>query len=247
LNAVRRFFLDNLPPPGDRLTVTGPEAHHLKNVLRLKAGTRVIFFDGQGLEYETELFSLKNGEVTARILSRREAPADRCRVGLGQGVLTGQKMDLVVQKGTELGLTAIIPFTSKFCTVRNPAGAKGERWQRIAREACKQCGRAREPEILPVASWTDCLATGKVYSLRVLFWEKEPDRNLDDLRDLIASAAPTSLLFLVGPEGGLAEAEVDEARAADFLVISLGRRILRAETASLAAAALVQYLVGNLD
>jgi 16S rRNA (uracil1498-N3)-methyltransferase len=244
---VRRFFLDQPPPPGDRLTVTGPEAHHLKNVLRLKAGTRVIFFDGRGWEFEAELLSLESGEVSARILARRESPGERCRVALGQGLLTGQKMDLVIQKGTELGLAAIIPFTSKFCTIKNPAATKSQRWQRIAREACKQCGQSREPEILPVTSWRDCLAAGKAYDSRVLFWEKETSRNLDDLRDLIGSASPSSLLFLIGPEGGLAETEVDQAREQDFQVIGLGRRTLRAETASLAAAALVQYLVGNLD
>jgi len=242
---VRRFFLDQ-PPPGDQLIVTGPEAHHLKNVLRLKTGARVIFFDGQGREYEAELISLESGTVTARILARRQEPTDRCLVTLGQGVLTGQKMDLVVQKATELGLAAIIPFTSKYCTVKNPAAAKGERWQRIAREACKQCGRAREPEIHPVAAWSDCLVAGTAYDLTVLFWEKETSRNPDDLGELIKSKSPSSLLFLVGPEGGLAETEVEQARAANFLVIGLGRRILRAETASLAAATLVQYLVGNL-
>ncbi len=244
---MRRFFLDQPPPAGDQLTVTGPEAHHLKNVLRLKVGTRVIFFDGQGWEYEAELLSLESGAVNARILARREEATDRCRVTLGQGVLTGQKMDLVIQKVTELGLAAIIPFTSKYCTVKNPAAAKSDRWQRIAREACKQCGRAREPEILPVASWSDCLAAGSDYDLALLFWEKETAKNLDDLAERIKGVRPASLLFLVGPEGGFSEDEVDQARTANFLVIGLGHRILRAETASLAAATLVQYLAGNLD
>lgn len=244
---MRRFFLDQPPPPGDRLTVSGAEAHHLKNVLRLKAGTRVIFFDGQGREYEAELLSLKSGEVTARILIRREEAADRCRVALGQGVLTGQKMDLVIQKATELGLATILPFTSKYCTVKNPATAKGERWQRIAREACKQCGRSREPAIHPVSSWSECLAMGSNYDLAVLFWEKETTRNLNDLGELIRSNPPASLLFLVGPEGGLAEAEVEQARQLKFQIVGLGHRILRAETASFTAAALVQFLVGNLD
>ncbi len=243
---MRRFFLDQIPPAGDLLTITGAEAHHLKNVLRLKAGTRVIFFDGGGGEYEAELLSLKNAEVQARILARREEPRDRCRVVMGQGLLTGQKMDLVVQKATELGLAAVIPFTSQYCTVKNPAAARGERWQRIAREACKQCGRAREPEIRPVASWSECLAAGREFALSVVFWEKEKENRLEDLRLLIGRSDPPSLLFLIGPEGGLTETEIGQAREQGFASIGLGRRILRAETASLAAAALVQYLAGNL-
>jgi 16S rRNA (uracil1498-N3)-methyltransferase len=244
---MRRFFLGHSSPAGELLSVTGADAHHLKNVLRLKPGAKVIFFDGQGREFEVELLSLQNREVTARILACREEPADRCRVALGQGILTGPKMDLVVQKATELGLAAIIPFTSSFCTAKNPAGTRSERWQRIAREACKQCGRAREPEILPVTPWSACLAAARAYEQKVLFWEKEKNRNLDDLRGTLQASRPTTLLFLVGPEGGLAEAEAEQARQHDFQVFGLGRRILRAETASFTAAALVQYLVGNLE
>lgn len=244
---MRRFYLRGPVPAGDLLTVGGDEAHHLRNVLRLKAGTRVIFFDGGGGEYEAELLSLASSGVTARIIARRREKLDRCRVSMGQGLLTGQKMDLVVQKAAELGLAAILPFTSKHCTIREPAAAKAERWQRIAREACKQCGRAREPEIGPVADWPGLLAAGKTRDLAVAFWEKEKTTGLEELRTIISEQQPASLLFLIGPEGGLAVEEIELARAANFRIVGLGRRILRAETASLAAATLVQYLVGNLS
>lgn len=244
---MRRFFLDNQPPNDGLLTITGPEVHHLKNVLRLKTGTRVIFFDGQGCEYEAELEHLASHEITARIISQRQEATERCQVSLAQGLLTGQKMDLVVQKATELGISAIIPFTSRYCAVREASATKVQRWQRIAREACKQCQRTREPEILPVTTWAECLGRANDFDLTVVFWEKESAHNLSDLRDLITNRAPASLLFLIGPEGGLASEEISQAQAKNANIIGLGKRILRAETASLTAASLVQYLVGNLD
>lgn len=247
LIGMRRFFLGNQIPKGQQhITITGPEVHHLRNVLRLRPGTRVLFFDGVGGEYEAELEHLGSQEISARIITTRTETADPCQVTLGQGLLTGQKMDLVVQKATELGLTAIIPFTSRHCTLREPATGKALRWQRIAREACKQCRRTREPEIPPVHTWQECLNQADDYDLTVVFWEKETTNNLDELRQVIANRRPASLLFLIGPEGGLASEEIALAREKDLPIIGLGRRILRAETASLTAAALVQYLVGNL-
>ncbi|NTV15638.1 MAG: 16S rRNA (uracil(1498)-N(3))-methyltransferase [Desulfobulbaceae bacterium] len=244
---MRRFFLGNQLPNEGLLSITGPEVHHLKNVLRLKPGAMVILFDGQGHEYEVELEQLGNHEISARIISQRQETADRCRVSLAQGLLTGQKMDLVVQKATELGLATIIPFTSRYCTVREASANKVLRWQRIAREACKQCNRTREPEILPVITLQECLEKTKAHDLTVIFWEKEQTNNLEDLRELITSQSPSSLLLLIGPEGGLTGEEVAQAQDKNAHSIGMGRRILRAETASLTAAALVQYLVGNLS
>jgi len=244
---MRRFFLDQQPTSDGRLTITGPEVHHLKNVLRLKVGARVLFFDGRGGECEAELEQLGSHEITARIISCRQEDAERCRVSLAQGLLTGQKMDLVVQKATELGLSTIIPFTSRYCATREASANKIQRWQRIAREACKQCQRTREPEILPVTTWTECLAKADEHDLTVVFWEKETTHTLEDLRTLIGQRPPASLLFLIGSEGGLADEEIAQAREKNAQIITLGKRILRAETASIAAATLVQYLVGNLN
>jgi len=166
---------------------------------------------------------------------------------MAQGLLTGHKMDLVVQKATELGITTLIPFTSRYCTVREPAAAKAQRWQRIAREACKQCRRTREPEILSPHTWADCLARSAEHDLTLIFWERETEKTLHDLSNLMVSRQPSSLLFLVGPEGGFDEEEIALARKSKVMTIGRGRRILRAETASLAAAVLVQYLAGNLE
>lgn len=244
---MRRFFINNQPADTNRITISGPEAHHLRNVLRLKTGDRIICLDGRGTEYEAELEQFGESEITARIVDRRGEPPDRCRITMAQGLLTGHKMDLVVQKATEMGIATLIPFTSRYCTVREPAAAKAQRWQRIAREACKQCRRAREPEILSPLTWADCLARSVEYDLAVIFWERETEKTLSELRDLITSRQPSSLLFLVGPEGGFADEEIALALASKVLTIGMGRRILRAETASLAAAVLVQYLVGNLE
>lgn len=247
MSVMHRFFLGNQQPDGNRITVTGPENHHLRNVLRLKPGDRIICLDGLGTEYEAELEHLGETETTARIIDRRVEEPGCCRITLGQGLLTGHKMDLVVQKSTELGIATLIPFTSRYCSVRDPATAKVQRWQRIAREACKQCRRAREPEILPPRNWAECLAMAADHDLTIIFWEKETRKTLRHLGDQITRQQPASLLFLVGPEGGLAEEEIALARAINIQTIGMGRRILRAETASLAAAVMVQYLVGNLE
>jgi len=243
---MRRFFIDSPPPGSNLITITGTEAHHLRNVLRLKPGARIICCDGLGVEFDAQLEKIDAHAATALILDRRVGSIDPCRVTMGQGVLTAQKMDLVVQKGTELGITTIVPFLSRHCTVREPAAAKAQRWQRIAREACKQCRRAREPEILPPQTWNECLSQANKHDLSVIFWEKAQGGSLHELRDLIGQNRPTSLLFLIGPEGGFAGEEIERAREKGFTCIGLGKRILRAETASLAAATLVQYLAGNL-
>jgi len=244
---MRRFFLDNQLPVDGLLTIVGQEMHHLKNVLRLKVGTRVIFFDGNGWEYEAELENMGNHEISARIISTRQEVAERCRVSLAQGLLTGQKMDLVVQKATELGIGTIVPFISRYCAAREASANKVQRWQRIAREACKQCRRTREPVILPVTTWLECLDLANDHDLTVVFWEKASAHNLGDLRDLISSQPTDSLLFLIGPEGGLTSEEIAQAQEKNAHIIGLGKRILRAETATITAAALIQYLVGNLD
>ena len=155
-------------------------------------------------------------------------------------------MDFVLQKATELGLDAVWPFSSEHGIDKTTKDkAKNERWQRIVLEACKQCDRAMPPEIHPGRSLAQFLADPPHCDLKLIFWEQETEQDLACL----LGAQPKNIgsaIFLVGPEGGFAPREVAAAKEQGFQPVSLGSRLLRAETASLAAAAILQYALGNL-
>ncbi len=164
---------------------------------------------------------------------------------LGQALLKGKKMDLVVQKATELGITSIHPFISEHSTVSSANENKADRWNRVAYEACKQCGRAVPLVCHPATSLDVLLAASKDYDVKMIFWEQETSRGV---KDVLAAPQPIgSLLFLIGPEGGFSPEEVDKAVACGFQPVTLGKRTLRAETASLVAMAVLQFLLGNLS
>lgn len=239
---MHRFFIDPSQLTSTTATITGEEARHLRQVLRLKVGERIELFDGYGTRIEAQIDNLAKDKVVATILTSESFTATPPFVHLGQALLKGKKMDLVVQKATELGIHGIHPFTSEFCTAKETSGGKDQRWDRIVMEACKQSGQALPPRCEAVTDFTGLLAQASAFDCKIILWEKEASRPLA----FPASPPIESVLVLVGPEGGFAEREVAAAMEAGFTPVTLGRRILRAETASLAAMAIVQYLLGNL-
>jgi 16S rRNA (uracil1498-N3)-methyltransferase len=245
---MRRFFIENDTIRGDIVELPESESRHISRVLRLKAGEAVELLDGRGAVYSAVL--IETGKrVRARIaLLRAEKAADSIRLTIGQGQLKGQKMDTVIQKCTELGVTRVAPFWSSRCQgkLNDLQGAKKlERYQRIVEAACKQCYRSDLMTVDSPREFQELLAAFPAGEgrLRLLFWEEEREATL---HTVAIAEAIREVVVLLGPEGGLAADEVDRARSEGWRTVSLGRRILRAETATLTAASIVQFLLHNI-
>ena len=245
---MRRFYID--PPAGGQRTVSlsAEDGRHLVQVLRLGVGAPVRLYDGRGMEYEGRVVAVDRGVVRvlieATLASCSESPLTLI---LLQGFLKEKKMDQLVRQTTELGVTRFVPvFTRR--SVPRPEGrridARIQRWEKIAAEALKQCRRGRIPSIERPCTVAEAFQLASQCALKIVFWE-EGGRNLSEI---LAGAAPpvVSAAILMGPEGGFEAGEIATAREAGFQVASLGPRILRAETATVAACALVQHRLGDL-
>ena len=223
----------------------------MRGVLRLKPGDEVFVFDGLGREYLCRIESLRRDEAALEIVEEVEAasPESSLDLTLALALLKGEKFDLSVQKATELGVVKIVPVTTKLSDIRlrdeRDAEKRTARWRRISLEAAKQSGRARLPVIEEPLALDSLLesASHRGGEWALMFAERG-GRSL--AQSLDASTAPQSLTALVGPEGGWTEEEVEAARSHDWQIITLGGRILRAETAAITITALLQHLYGDL-
>lgn len=243
-----RFFLPQANIDERRGIISGAELDHLAKVLRLREGDAITVFDEQGWEHEAIILALSSerGEIEIQNSYRaeRESPLP---ITLGMGLSKGEKMDFVVEKATELGVHAIIPFTSEFTVPKFDARKvvqRTERWRKIALSATKQCGRSRVPAIEPLMPFSELLQRPFESGPRILFWEKENHRSLKQMP--AAQERVPAIMIVVGAEGGFSPTEVDAAVQRGFLTVGVGRRILRAETAAVAALALVQFVWGDL-
>jgi len=245
---MRRFFFEPSSRNGDTVLLSDEESRHIAKVLRLKKGDTVELLDGLGAVYLAVIDTVGR-RVQAQINGVVAEAADGGKfLWVWQGLLKGEKMDTVVQKCTELGVTGIIPFQSSRCQGRldsTQARKKLERWQRIGIAACKQSLRLQSIAIESPVSYADSLSkkTDQPSMLRLLFWEEEKSTCLRDLADI---GTADSIALMLGPEGGFSPEEVEQARLFGWRTVGLGERILRAETATLTAVSIVQYLAGNL-
>ncbi|MBF0152813.1 MAG: 16S rRNA (uracil(1498)-N(3))-methyltransferase [Magnetococcales bacterium] len=243
----RLFVAGGLHPTEESHRPEARIGHYLLRVLRLASGDEVRLFDGSGGEWEGTLH-VKGSSVEVHLIrhwpEERESPL---AVTLVHGLSRSASMDLVVQKGVELGVTAIMPLLTQRSVSRPDARQaihKTERWQRIAIEATEQCGRTRVPHIHPPASWEEIAATIPDGN-RLLFWEEQ--RNGKRLGSLTPPPLGSALTLLTGPEGGLSTEEVRFAQERlGFVTVGLGPRILRTETAALAVLTMVQTLWGDM-
>jgi 16S rRNA (uracil1498-N3)-methyltransferase len=240
---LTRLYIPEAIPAHGILDAPADQAHHVAHVLRLSAGDALTVFDGRGHEYAARIERVGKSGVTLRLGEAsavdRESPL---AVALAQGISSGERMDYTVQKAVELGVRSIQPLAMERSIVRLNVerGAKRvQHWQAVAVAACEQCGRNRVPEVLPIAAYTRWLAVPPAAALRLTL---SPDAS-STLRDVQRPAA--NVVLLVGPEGGLAPREQQDAKAAGFTAVRLGPRILRTETAAVAALAAMQALWGD--
>lgn len=234
------------------MTLAPEEAQHMRGVLRLKPNDEVYVFDGEGLEYRCRIESLRRDAATLSVIESIEpaSPESALDLRLAISLLKGEKFDLAVQKATELGVMRVVPLMTRLSDIRLRDSADAEkrttRWRRIALEAAKQSGRARLPLINEPTSFEsllESLSTDKDEA-GFMFAEHNGQGILEALEN--PGVRPQALTALVGPEGGWTSEEIEEARAAGLRIITLGGRILRAETAAIAVTALLQHLFGDL-
>jgi 16S rRNA (uracil1498-N3)-methyltransferase len=243
---VRRFTIAPERISGDRVAFDAEETHHLARVLRLGPGDVVTAADGRGGAWQVRLLSLgesATGEIVGAASLAAESPL---AISLVQAVAKLDRMDTIVRATTELGVARILPALTERTVVRLDTARwreRARRWQRVAREATKQCGRALVPIVeapRPLAEW---LATEDPADLRLCFWEVDGT----PLGPVLGGRRrPERARVIVGPEGGLTSEEVASARAAGYETITLGRRILRTDTAGPAIVAMLQYAFGDL-
>ena len=241
-----RFFVEGVHAVGDRVAFAPDDARKLAVVLRKQSGDRVQVVDSGGVAFAATLEV--GGRDVAATLDERLDRGDvetALRVTIAQAVPKGQKMDLVVEKATELGAHAIVPVRSARVVGHETSPAKVERWRRIAKSAAQQSGRVRIPDVTGVHDWDELLVTFPQYDRVYVPWELADPAPLREIfeRDLPGAS---SALIVIGPEGGFAAAEIERARSAGASAISLGRRILRTETAALVVLSAALYARGEL-
>jgi len=246
---MRRFFIEQTKITSTKIFITGSDAAHIKKVLRMKSGDRIGLFDGRGFEYEARIENLLAGSVevsiTKRFLSASESPV---QIIVAQALLKDKKMDILARQLTEIGITKLIPFTS-IRSVPRPdkkrLSERRKRWEKIAIEALKQCRRGHVTEIGETITFNDVIKIDDECDLKIVFWENE-SKPISNAVQQVHDRHYRKILAVLGPEGGFTEKEIEDARACGFVTASLGPRILRAETATVAACTILQYLFGDM-
>jgi len=241
------YFIASSQIQDETIHVVGTLLKHLNNALRIKQGELLTFVDEQQRRYLTRVDRIDRRLMVVRIIDRlAPAPPPSLQLNLAQGIIKGKKMDWIIQKATELGVSQIIPLLTNRTVVRLDgvrAGRQQERWQAIAHEAAQQSGRGTIPSVQAVCSFADFIQSAG-HQLRLLLWEEETGQSL---RNKLASQKEIkSVTLLIGPEGGFSQEEVTEAEDWGFQTVHLGKQILRTETASLAVLSILQYLWGDL-
>jgi len=240
-----RFFLprENI---SDHITMTGPDASHMINSLRLRVSDKIIICDGAGADYTAEITGISKAEAQLALISKGENTAEPgIDLTLFAALSKSDKMEQVIAKAVELGAVRIVPFISARCVAKydiKTGEKKVSRWGKIAMEAAKQCGRGIVPEVSGILDFKSAVAAAKDFDTRLFFYENAARHTL---RDVLSEKSFKTVCVFTGPEGGFEETEAEEAKKADIRHVSLGPRILRCETAPAAAISAVMFYTNN--
>lgn len=239
-----QFFVEPERIGSEQAIITGPDVNHIRNVLRMKPGEAVRISDGSGSCYDGIIDTLQNDEIVVRLSGEKiestELPVETV---LFQGLPKSDKMELIIQKNTELGISAIVPVSTSRAVVKldeKKADSKVKRWNGIAEAAAKQSKRTLIPEIRPVMSFKQALIEASAFDIKLMPYENA--EGMAFTRKCISEIKPSArVAIFIGPEGGFSEEEVEAASGAGFVPITLGRRILRTETAGMSVLSMLVY------
>lgn len=255
---LHRFFVPPEWLQGEKVEITGPLTHQIRNVLRLKAGDRVILLDNSGWEYQVELGEVSRGRVVGQMRQKSLAQSEpRTKITLYQSLLRGRAFESVLEKCSEVGVVAFVPVVAARCivsTLEDIEEKKLERWRRIIVEAAEQSRRGRLPVLRPALllrqAWQETSRGG----LTIVPWEEAGSAMItqeasNSLGSLLRSIQPTpfSVNLFIGPEGGFTPQEIEQGKRYGAIPVTLGPRILRAETAGLVAATAILYQLGDME
>ena len=243
---MSHFFITSDQIAGDELTIIGDDVNHMKNVLRMRVGEAFTAADDMGVFYRCEIQNLEKQEITAKILWKEEGSSElSSKIYLFQGLPKSDKMELIIQKAVELGAYEIVPVSTKRAIVKLDAkkeASKLKRWQAIAEGAAKQSGRMLVPQIHELMTFSEALQMAKTLDINVIPYECA--KGMNGTREIFGSIKPgMSVGIFIGPEGGFEESEVEKAKEAGVHPVTLGKRILRTETAGLTTLSILMYLL----
>lgn len=248
---MRRFYIQDIPIESSIIILEGQQARHLKNVLRMKADAKILLLDGSGYEYTGVIKEFSGQNAIIEIINKSyQTPKPVTYISMALGFLKESKIDDLIRPLTELGINEILPFISERSVSRptqDKIDKKIDRWNKISSESIKQCQRSIKPEVSFFSGLEEVLNYSANYDKKIIFYEKDNESFL--ISDYVNSGyiKPESVIILIGPEGGFSEKEVSMALENGFESYSLGTGILRAETAIISAASIIQYLYRSPD
>ena len=232
-----KFFTSPYCITDDSLKIVGEDVSHIARVLRMSPGDSIIVCDGEGNDYDAEITEITKDCVLAKIISRYTCLAEpSVKVTFFQALPKQGKMEYIIQKCTELGVSKIVPVYTKRCIVK--PSDKTERWSKVAESAAKQCGRGVVPEVCPTISLDEALAQMSTYDCALMPYECEEQTRL---KDVISGKSFKTVSIFIGPEGGFDPSEVQKALSCNIKTVTLGKRILRTETAGSAVLPIIMY------
>ena len=242
---MANFYITKEMINGSFATITGEEAKHIGKVLRMKKGDSVTLCDGEGTFYDARLTSFDEKSVTAEILSSRCAETEpKVKVTLYQGIPKNPKLETIIQKATEVGIVKIVPVDTNRAVAKIDKKEKLERLRKIALEASKQSKRGIVPKVGNVLSFKDAVKEAKEAELSLIPYEEEEENSI---KKALSGTSAKTISVMIGPEGGFDKEEIEFAKSMGVIPVTLGKRILRTETAGLVVSSVILYELGEME